>query len=246
MAVAFLTNRSQFVSVEYSHSSHTKVVFVVPQGTVLGPTMFLIHINDVVNCYDLNTRIFAHDTVIYRTISSSADHDLLQHDLDNLESWATNWQMSFNATKWKLLSKTNKKPSKFAYSLGSETLSPTDEYDYLGVRCQCHLPWSSHCTKICNKTNKRLGLLRKTPKPCDKPVKEQVYLSMVRAIVEYATSAWSLYTDRDVSKLEQVQKNAGRFTGLIQANRKIIPTKSSLGATILPQMPQNQRIHKVQ
>ena len=102
-------------------------------------------------------------TVIYRTTSSPADHDLLQRDLDNLESWATTWQMSFNATKCKLLSITNKKkPSKFACSLGSETLSPADEHDYLGVRCRRDLRWSSNCTKICNKANKRLGLLRRT------------------------------------------------------------------------------------
>ena len=151
-------------------------------------------------------------TVIYRTISSPADHDLLQRDLDNLESWATTWQMSFNATKCKLLSITNKKkPSKFACSLGSETLSPTDEHDYLGVRCRRDLRWSSNCTKICNKANKRLGLLRRTLKPCDKSVKEQAYLSMVRPLVKYATSAWSPYTNRVVSKLEQVQKNAARF-----------------------------------
>ena len=121
----------------------------------------------------LNHTAFADDTVIYRTISSPADHDLLQRDLDNLESWATTWQMSFNATKCKLLSITNKKkPSKFAYSLGSETLSPTDEHNYLGARCRRDLRWSSHCTKICNKANKRLGLLRRTLKPCDKSIKE--------------------------------------------------------------------------
>ena len=76
---AFLTNRSQFVSVEGSHSSHTKVFSGVPHGrNVLGPTLFLVFINDIVNYCDSNTRLFADDTVIHRTIS--ADH-ALQRDL---------------------------------------------------------------------------------------------------------------------------------------------------------------------
>ena len=85
----------------------------------------------------------------------------------------------------------------------------------LGVRCRRDLRWSSNCTKICNKANKRLGLLRRTLKPCDKSVKEQAYLSMVRPLVKYATSAWSPYTNRVVSKLEQVQKNAARVVQTI-------------------------------
>ena len=160
---------------------------------------------DIVNCCDSNIRPFADDTVIYRTISSSANHDLLQRDLDNVDPCAANWQMSFK----KLLSVTNrKKPIKFAYSLGSETLFPTDEHNYLGVRCRRDLHWSSHCTKICKKANKTLGLLRRTLKPCDKPIKEQVYLSVVQPVVENASSTWRPSTERDISKLEQVRKSA--------------------------------------
>ena len=114
---AFLINWSQFVSVECSHSSYTKVFSGVPQGTVLGPILFLIYINVIANSCDSTIRLLADDTVIYRNISSSSYHDLLQHDLDNLETWAAILQMSFNATKCKLLSITNKKKqSEFAYS----------------------------------------------------------------------------------------------------------------------------------
>ena len=120
MAVVCISN--QPVSVCISGGAPTPVTPryspVSPgQGTVLGPILFLIYINDIVNSCDSYIRLFADDTVICRNISSSADHDLLQHDLDNLETWAAILQMSFNATKCKLLSITHKKKqSEFAYS----------------------------------------------------------------------------------------------------------------------------------
>ena len=124
--------------------------------------------------------------------------------------------MSFNATKCKLLSITNKKPNKTPASLSilsalKPCLQPTSTTTWESDAYRRDLRWSSHCTKICNKANKRLGLLRRTLKPCDKSVKEQAYLSMVRPLVEYATSAWSPYNNSDVSKLEQLKKNAARF-----------------------------------
>ena len=124
--------------------------------------------------------------------------------------------MSFNATKCKLLSITNKKPNKTQASLSilsalKPCLQPTSTTTWESDAYRRDSRWSSHCTKICNKANKRLGLLRRTLKPCDKSVKEQAYLSMVRPLVEYATSAWSPYNNSDVSKLKQVKKNAARF-----------------------------------
>ena len=209
---AFLTKRSQFVAVDGSHSSHLEVVSGVHQGTVLGPTLFLLFINDIVDRSDSTIRLFADDTVVYREISSPSDHACLQYDLRNLESWAKTWQMQFNIAKCQLLSISNKKNTrKFDYTLDSQYLTPTDDHDYLGVRCRRDLRWSSHCSKVSSRANKSLGLLRRTLKPCSERVKEQAYLSIVRPIAEYAAPVWSPHTNRDVSKIEQVQKNAARF-----------------------------------
>ena len=106
---AFLTKRSQFVAVDGSHSSHLEVVSGVPQGTVLGPTLFLLFINDIVDHSDSTIQLFADDAVVYREIASPSDHACLQYDLRNLESWAKTWQMQFNIAKCQLLSISNKK-----------------------------------------------------------------------------------------------------------------------------------------
>ena len=104
-----------------------------------------------------------------------------------------------------------KNASKFNYTLNSQYITPTDEHDYLSVRCRRDLRWSSHCSKVSSRANKSLGLLRRTLKPCSERVKEQAYLSVVRPITEYAVPVWSPLTNRDVNKIEQVQKNAARF-----------------------------------
>lgn len=209
---AFLVNRSQFVVVDGSHSAHVPVSSGVPQGTVLGPTLFLIFINDIVHQCNSSIRLFADDAVVYRKITSQLDHNILQQDLNKLDSWARTWQMQFNTYKCQLLPITNKRNSSlFNYSLNSQSLASTAEYDYLGVRCSSDMRWNRHCIKVSAKANKTLGLLRRTLKPCDQSVKERAYLSMVRPTLEYASPVWSPYTARDVNKIEQVQKNAARF-----------------------------------
>ena len=112
--------------------------------------------------------------------------------------------MRFNIAKCQLLSISNKNTtSKFDYTLDSQYLTPTDKHDYLGVRCRRELRWSSHCSKVSNRANKSLGLLRRTLKPCCERVKEQAYLSIVRPIAEYAAPVWSPHTNRDVKKLNR-------------------------------------------
>lgn len=209
---SFLLNRSQFVSVNGSHSSYIPVTSGVPQGSVLGPALFLLFINDITSQSSSQLRLFADDTVMYRTINSFTDHQTLQDDLTNLSNWAKVWQMKFNVSKCHLLSITNKrKPSNFSYTINEEVLPKSTEQDYLGVRCSSNLRWGAHCSKISDKANKVLGLIRRTLKPCSKETKEKAYFALVRPILEYAAPVWNPYTDTDVNRIEQVQKNAARF-----------------------------------
>ena len=157
------------------------------EGTVLGPKLFLLYIIDIGSCCCSTMRLFADNAMLYRNISASSDHVYFLRDFQNLESWAKLWQISFNVTKCKLLSITNKKrPSNFDHYLNSQHMSSTDECNYLGVKCRRDLRWSSHSSNVCNKANKTLGLLRRIVKPCSQYVKEQAYLTstMVRPIVE--------------------------------------------------------------
>ena len=106
---SFLIGRTQKVSVNGVHSSPINVTSGVPQGSVLGPTLFLLYINDINNNVNSTVRLFADDSLLYRPIWSQTDHEILQKDLEMLTSWANKWQMSFNVSKCKVLSITKKR-----------------------------------------------------------------------------------------------------------------------------------------
>ena len=100
---AFLTNRTHQVLVNGSHSETQIVTSGVPQGTVLGPLLFLLYINDIENNLTSKIRLFADDSALYRKIDTLADSHSLQQDILRLQDWADKWQMKFNIKKCKLL-----------------------------------------------------------------------------------------------------------------------------------------------
>ena len=131
---AFLSNRYQSVSVNGHHSSWVEVTSGVPQGSVLGPALFLVYINDIQDNISSKIRLFADDSIVYRDISSPDDHKILQNDLQTLADWSKTWLMDFNIKKCATLSiSRKKKPSIYQYSIHGEPLQRVDEHDYLGV-----------------------------------------------------------------------------------------------------------------
>ena len=107
---SFLTNRSQQVVVNGEYSQLCKVTSGVPQGSVLGPLLFLCYINDIAHNVSSKIRLYADDTLLYRRRSIHSEQDVvaLQNDLDTLSQWADVWQMSFNPSKTEFLRITNK------------------------------------------------------------------------------------------------------------------------------------------
>ena len=114
---AFLSNRTQSVVVDGYTSEEAPVLSGVPQGTVMGPLLFLIFINDIAKEIGASVRLFADDCLLYREIKSTKDCFLLQKDLTELISWSRTWGMAFNIAKCSILSLTNatKKKLKHAY-----------------------------------------------------------------------------------------------------------------------------------
>ena len=105
---SFLANRTQQELIEGHTSSPAPVVSGVPQGTVLGPLLFLIFINDLSLKVSSTTRVFAVDSLLYRRIKSPEDAQILQEDIDKLQEWEKDWQMSFNASKCEVIRVTRK------------------------------------------------------------------------------------------------------------------------------------------
>jgi len=209
---SFLAQRSQRVSVQGAKSTPICVTSGVPQGSVLGPLLFLLFINDISDNIDSQIRLFADDTILYREIWTQNDHKVVQNDIDKLYEWSKLWKLDFNISKCKIIPMSLKKnPDKFVYTINNNPIDEVKEHPYLGITINHKLTWSNHVSDITTKATRVLNVIRRTLHPCSTEVKTQAYLSLVRPKLEYAAAAWSPHTQVDVANLERVQRNAARF-----------------------------------
>ncbi|KAI8493297.1 hypothetical protein Bbelb_293010 [Branchiostoma belcheri] len=149
---AFLTNREQTVVVEGKATAPVKVASGVPQGTVLGPLLFLLYINDLPDQLDSNVRLFADDCLLYVELSTQTDSQLLQKDLNTLEEWQSKWLMQFNPEKCYIMHITNKRtPHATSYQFCGQALATTKIHPYLGVTLTSglKLPRSVSAIAVC-------------------------------------------------------------------------------------------------
>ena len=209
---SFLANRSQQVMVEGHASTPAPVTSGVPQGTVLGPLLFLIYINDLPMKVSSTTRLFADDSLLYRRIRSPEDARILQEDLDKLQDWEKEWQMSFNPIKCEVIRVTNKRnPIRTPYQIHGHDLTVAKTGKYLGVTISSDLSWNAHVDATVKKANNSLSFLRRNLARCPKDVKAQSYQTMVRPILEYASTSWDPHSKTNIEKIEAVQRRAARF-----------------------------------
>ena len=209
----FLYQRKQQVRVDSKYSEWADVKSGVPQGTVLGPLLFSIYMNDIVDCVNSEIRLFADDCVCYRIIKQKTDCDILQNDISKLESWANTWEMRFQPAKCSILQLTRNKTRKIDanYMLKQTLLEKVKTTKYLGVNLSCDLKWNTHVQKTCAKANSVLNLLRRNFHKCSQKSKEQAYNSLVRPILEYASAIWDPYQESLQADIEKVHRRAARF-----------------------------------
>ncbi len=210
---SFLHGRSQRVVVDGNASRSAPVLSGVPQGTVLGPILFLIYINDLPSRLKSDCRLFADDCILYRQISSKTDSDTLQSDLDRLTDWEAKWLMTFNPDKcFSMTISKSRSPTRTTYSLRGHPLDIVDTAKYLGVTIDSKLRWKPHINIITNRANNILGLLKRNLRNAPTPVKEKAYNTLVRPHLEYCSSVWDPHQQYLSRKVEMVQRRAARFT----------------------------------
>ena len=209
----FLKDRKQKVVVDGVSSPEAAVASGVPQGSVLGPVLFLVYINDIIKDITSNIRLFADDCLIYRVINTKSDHQALQEDLNRLYNWSKSWQMAFNVSKCFSMSITNARlhKSEWTYSMGGQNIEEVEDTPYLGIHLNKSLKWNNHINIITAKANRILGLLRRNMRHTPRAVKETAYNTLVRPRLEYCSAIWSPYTAELKFQLEKVQRGAARF-----------------------------------
>lgn len=208
----FLSMRQQFTVANTFSSPLVDVTSGVPQGSVLGPLLFLIYINDLPVNISSRIRLFADDCIIYRSISSFNDHLALQNDLNLISNWCAAWQMTLNSNKCKVVSFSRKRVnSEFVYSINNTTVSQAASYKYLGVHLTPNLSWNTHVTAVCAKASKSLGYLRRNLRHAPTLVRKHAYITFIRPQLEFASAIWSPYQNYLIVMLESVQNRAARF-----------------------------------
>ena len=158
---AFLGSRSQQVVIDGEESESIPVTSGVPQGSVLGPILFLVYINDLLDEVRSRVRLFADDTALYLTMESEEDSSALQTDLDILSACPkTRWDMEFNPSKCQVVHVTgSRKMVKTDYVLHGQVLESVSCARYLGVDISSGLTWNSNIDSVTANANRTLGFI---------------------------------------------------------------------------------------
>ena len=212
---SWLSERSQKVVLDGQASDPVPVLSGVPQGSVLGPVLFLIFINDLPDNIRSSVRLFADDCVLYWNIKSPIDCKILQDDLNSLSRWETDWQMKFNVAKCHSMRVTRHLPDKqilFDYTLHQQKLEQVQSAKYLGLTITDNLDWGQHVSEISCKANKTMGFLRCNLALALRHTKEVAYKTLVRPQLEYAAPIWNPYHKLQIQEVQKVQRTAARWT----------------------------------
>ena len=212
---AFLQSRKQCVQIDGQKSSWQVTKSGIPQGTVLGPTLFLIYINDFPSCIDNDVSIFADDTTVYTIglpINQNATAISLTADLNNADLWARIWGMLFNADKSEILSIRSQRaaaslqesdPVIHPISMNGVRVPACQKHKHLGVVINNSLSWSDHIDDVFTKCARHVGILNSLRKKLSKRCLTRIYKGYIRPRLEYACAVWSGGNTSKLLKLQQ-------------------------------------------
>ena len=212
----FLLNRNQKTVLTGQQSEQIQVTSGVPQGSVIGPKLFLIYINDLPEGLNCQVRLFADDTLLYRVVNNSLDSINFQASIATVEQWAEKWGMGFNVTKTKFLA-FGRLPNRgdasnyVPYSLKGDPIKEVTKAKYLGITIQSNLKFEDHMENTINKAMRILGMIKRNLHNAPRKNKLLAFTSLCRPILEYGSSVWDPHQIGHIKALEMVQNRAIRF-----------------------------------
>jgi len=213
----YLNQRYQRVVINGASSSWLPVTSGVPQGSILGPLLFLLYINDLPDMLSKNTlcAIFADDTKLYREITNIHDVEELQDDLTKITNWGDTWGLKFNVAKCKKLKISRQAPRPnidSSYHMHDQIVDTVDSMVDLGVTVASSLHWSEHITTIIKKANSTMWMtIRNMGYNSPFKAKRTIYMALIRSKVEYNSTIWNPCNKEDLYRLEGVQRRATNF-----------------------------------
>jgi len=215
---AWLTGRRQKVGVNNTYSGWENVSSGVPQGSVLGPLLFLVYINDL--DIGINSKLvkFADDRKLGRAVQTEEEVNILRRDLCNIFRWSCDWQMEFNTDKCTVIHM-GKNNMAAEYKMGTNKLKVSIQERDLGVIIDKSGKSSEQCVLAVQKANSVLGMIKRNIQFKSKQVIVKLYKALVRPRLEFCIQAWSPYLRKDIDMIERVQRRATKLVdGLKDVN----------------------------
>jgi hypothetical protein len=210
----YLKDRKQRVVLPGATSTWKTIGAGVPQGSILGPLLFLIYINDLVKNIQSNIRLFADDTSLYIIVDNPVLSSItLQADIDTISSWAKTWLVTFNPTKSEsmVISRKRLKPLHPPLVMNNEQIISISSHKHLGVYLSEDCKWHTHIDYIKTKAWSRVNVMRKLKFKLSRKTLEIIYTTFIRPILEYADVIWDNCTKGEKEELNKIQNEAARI-----------------------------------
>ncbi|PJE78268.1 hypothetical protein CI610_02801 [invertebrate metagenome] len=210
----YLRNRCQSVVINGKQSNLAYITAGVPQGSILGPLLFLIFINDIVNNISCAIKLFADDTSLYVIVESPhLSANLLNDNLSKINEWSKTWLVNFNPSKTLTMtvSKKTNKPIHPSLFMNNTILTEVTSHTHLGITLSANGNWTDHLQHIISKASKKLAVLRNLKFSIDRKSLQTLYCSFIRPLLEYGDIVWDNITLGQSKLLESIQLEAARI-----------------------------------
>ena len=209
---SYLTDRKQYVFHNGESSTLKDITCGVPQGSVLGPLLFLIYINDLPNTSDkLKFFLFADDTNIYfESNNLQSMEKTINTELKQLNVWlnVNRFALNISKTNFVIFRTCNKPLKNVTLKINKKAIAQKDHIKYLGITIDCHLNWKQHIINVSKKISRSIGIMYKLREYMNTNMLKNIYYSLIYSYIVYAIQVWGSACDTELETILKLQKKA--------------------------------------
>ena len=241
----YLQDRKQRVVLPGASSNWSTVKAGVPQGSILGPLLFLLYINDIVEDVQSSIRLFADDTSLYIIVEDPLDAAVtLNIDLSRIHRWATQWLVTFNPSKSESILFSRKVNTLYhpPLSMNYQQVTEVTNHKHLGIYLSSTCTWHEHIEYIKNKAWQRIYIMRRCKFLLDRKSIQTIYFSFIRPLLEYADVVWNNCAKYEAEALDLIQNEAAR---IVTGATRLASIESLLTETGWETLSDRRRKHKL-
>ena len=216
---SYLTNRKQYVEINNTQSTKNDITVSVPQGSILGPLLFITYINDIIHSSTVfRFIIFADDTTLYTTLNTQEDiNDILNDELLKINNWPKVNKLSLNVAKTKamLFHMPQKRILNLRLKIAGSNIEFIDNFNFRGITINKHLNWTKHMDILPAKIAKTVGILNTLKQVLPINILKMIYNSLILCHLNYGILLWGAQHNAN-DKLHKLQKK------LFESSRPVI------------------------